>query len=106
VSLVDSIKKAKATVGEAFDQLAADVEADEAGTDTPTPPTVEKVTVTYSDGSSADFAPPGSTGGVTDAPDEVKDLTEEAPAEGEKSGDESPQAPPVDTPPPGNSEQV
>lgn len=101
--LVDSIRSAQSTVSSAFDQLAQDVEQEE-GSDNVNP-TVEKVTVTYSDGSSVDFTP-GASSGIESPADEVKDLTQEAPAEGEKSGEESPQAPPVDTPPPGNSEQV
>jgi hypothetical protein len=98
--LVESIRSAQNTVSSAFDQLAQDVEQEE-GTEGVNP-TVEKVTVTYSDGSSVDFTPGGAGVGVEDTP-EVKDLTQEAP---KSDGDESPQAPPVDTPPPGNSEQV
>lgn len=103
MSLVDSIKSVQGAVTQAFDQLVADVEAEESSTVDPGtgtgPSTVEKITVTYVDGSTVDFTP-------TDSRPEVKDMTGEAPAEGEKSEQESPQAPPVDTPPPGNPEQV
>jgi hypothetical protein len=94
MSLVDSIKSVQGAVTQAFDQLVSDVEAEEANTGTTGTGTastsVDKITVTYSDGSSVDFAP---TSG-------------EVPANGEKSEQEQPQAPPVDTSPPGNSEQV
>lgn len=102
--LVDSIRSAQASVSSAFDQLAQDVEQEE-GTDVGDP-TVEKVTVTYSDGSSADFTP-GAKSGVETPADEVKDLTDEAPKSESSEPPATPQAPPVgDTPPPGNSEQV
>jgi hypothetical protein len=98
--LVDSIRSAQATVSDAFNQLAEDVESEETG-EGDTNPTVEKVTVTYSDGSSVDFAPPGAGGGV---------ITDDVP------GGEAQELPPksdAETPPqtgggeaPGNAEQV
>jgi hypothetical protein len=110
VSLVDSIKSVQGAVTQAFDQLVSDVEAEESSTIDPGtgagPSTVDKITVTYVDGSTVDFAP---TDGVNITPDspEVKDMTGEAPVEGEKSEQEPPQAtPPGDTQIPGNAEQV
>ncbi len=91
--LVDSIRAAQATVSTAFDQLAEDVAAEEAEGDTVNP-TVEKVTITYSDGSSVDFAPPGSGGGVEDSPAPKSDSETPTP---DQAGSESG---------PGNSEQV
>lgn len=91
--LVDSIRSAQSTVSSAFDQLAQDVEQEE-GTDNVNP-TVEKVTVTYSDGSSVDFTP-GASSGVESTEGEKSDGEQPAP----------PQTPPVGDEAPGNSEQV
>lgn len=54
--LVNSIRTAQATVSDAFNQLAEDVESEESS-EGDTTPTVEKITITYSDGSTVDFIP-------------------------------------------------
>lgn len=102
--LVDSIKQAKASVGDAFDQLVSDVEADEASEASMgdgTGSALVKVVAYYEDGSTVELAPPS-----TDTA-EVKDLTKEAPVEGEEKSD--PTTPPAaggQEIPAGNAEQV
>lgn len=97
--LVDSIKKAKESVGEAFDQLVQDVEADEAA-ETPTGEggsKLVKVVAYYEDGTAIELSPPNS-----DAADTVKDLTEQQPPKSD--GETPPQTGSQETP--GNAEQV
>ena len=81
--LVDSVKAAKERVGEAFDTLVRDIEAEdtvEPGDVSGEPVKVVKLTAEYSDGSTVDFTPPPPD---SDTADEVKDLTPQAEEAGE-----------------------